>query len=160
METAKRIASYICHRYQTEYGSRIDEMKLHKLLYFVQRECMIQTGNPMFAELFKAWRYGPVMVEIRQSFRDDDLHEELSKEEILKYQKVFDKVFDTLAIKSSWSLSILSHGEYSWKKARIGYSKDAVCDVDILTEDIQKDADRIRVRRFLLDRYKQQRTGC
>ena len=36
------IASYISERYQKEYGERIDEMKLHKLLYFTQRECITQ----------------------------------------------------------------------------------------------------------------------
>ena len=38
MEELRQIASYICMRYQKEFGRGIDEMKLHKLLYFVQRE--------------------------------------------------------------------------------------------------------------------------
>ena len=45
MEDVVKIASYICDRYQKEFGTRIDEMKLHKLLYFTQRECIAQTGN-------------------------------------------------------------------------------------------------------------------
>lgn len=39
-----QVAAYICHRYFEEFGARIDEMKLHKLLYFTQRECFIQKG--------------------------------------------------------------------------------------------------------------------
>ena len=42
------IASFISLRYEYKYGSRIDEMKLHILLYFMQRECMVQTGSPLF----------------------------------------------------------------------------------------------------------------
>lgn len=38
MEDVVKVASYICQRYQREFGKRIDEMKLHKLLYFTQRE--------------------------------------------------------------------------------------------------------------------------
>ncbi len=34
MEELMNVASYISKRYSVEYGTRIDEMKLHKLLYF------------------------------------------------------------------------------------------------------------------------------
>ena len=36
-----KIASYISQRYEYQYGSRIDEMKLQILLYFMQRECIV-----------------------------------------------------------------------------------------------------------------------
>ena len=39
-----QVASYIYQRYMYDFGVRIDEMKLHKLLYFTQRECFIQKG--------------------------------------------------------------------------------------------------------------------
>ena len=47
-----KVASYISRRYEREYGSQIDEMKLHKLLYFTQRESLIQLDRPLFAESF------------------------------------------------------------------------------------------------------------
>lgn len=77
MEKVTTIASYIYQRYQQDYGKRMDEMKLHKLLYFVQREAIIQTDEPMFKERFEAWKYGPVMVEIRRMYKDDCLTEKL-----------------------------------------------------------------------------------
>lgn len=154
MEQVLEIASYICKRYLAEYGVRIDEMKLHKLLYFMQRECFVQLGEPMFCAKFKAWKYGPVMLEIRQQFKDDTLTLTLPSASLSKYQKIFDRVFEQYAPKKSWSLSTLSHGEYSWKKAREGCSPYDSCDVDIDTEDIRKDAERIKIRRFLLAKYK------
>ena len=42
-----KVASYISRRYEQTFGVRIDEMKLHKLLYFVQRETLIQTDEPL-----------------------------------------------------------------------------------------------------------------
>ena len=66
-----QVASYIYKRYMDDFGVRIDEMKLHKLLYFTQRECLIQKGEPMFEALFEAWKYGPVMVQIRQYYKND-----------------------------------------------------------------------------------------
>ena len=78
MEDVVKVASYICQRYQQQFGKQIDEMKLHKLLYFTQRESIIQTGEPIFAECFEAWKYGPVLVSIRQHYKDNSLHKDLS----------------------------------------------------------------------------------
>lgn len=150
MVSVLQVASYICQRYMEKYGVRIDEMKLHKLLYFTQRECLVQTQKPMFTETFKAWKYGPVMLEIRQHYKDDSLNLMMSDQDVAIYQKVFDVVFDSYSAKKSWSLSSLTHGEYSWQKAREGYGLLDSCDVDIKTADIAIDADRIRVRKFLL----------
>ena len=71
MEDVVKVASYICQRYQRQFGKRIDEMKLHKLLYFTQRESIIQTGQPIFEEHFEAWKYGPVLLSIRQLYKED-----------------------------------------------------------------------------------------
>ena len=52
MVSVNDAASYIYYRYRDEYGCVIDEMKLHKLMYFAQRESLIQTGNPLFKAVF------------------------------------------------------------------------------------------------------------
>lgn len=149
-ESVVQIASYICERYQKEFGTRIDEMKLHKLLYFTQRECLIQTGKPMFEEAFSAWKYGPVLVSVRQLYKRDSLRELPSENVIAKYKKVFDKVFFLYAPKTSLSLSVLSHNEYSWKHA---FSlKNGASDALIDLHDIEKDAEHVKIRRFLLEK--------
>lgn len=153
MEDVVKIASYICQRYQDQFGQRIDEMKLHKLLYFAQRECLIQLDEPLFCEQFEAWKYGPVLVAIRQLYRDDKLHDSLSPESAKKYAGVFDMIFSQYAAKDSWSLSILTHGEYSWQEARHGIGEDEPCSAHIQIEDIRKDAKRIKQRRFVLEHF-------
>ena len=144
------IASYISERYQKEYGERIDEMKLHKLLYFTQRECIIQTGEPLFNEPFSAWKYGPVIVSIRQLYKNDMLHDMPSDEVVRKYKPVFDKVFEQYAPKSSLSLSSLSHGECSWQRARGSAGRDDRCDTYLDIHDIEQDAERVKTRRLVL----------
>ena len=52
MENLMSVASYVFNRYQETMGEKIDEMKLHKLLYFAQRESIIQRNEPLFAEVF------------------------------------------------------------------------------------------------------------
>lgn len=150
MEDVVKIASYICGRYQQEFGRRIDEMKLHKLLYLMQRESIIQTGEPLFKEQFEAWKYGPVLFDIHKRFLSEDLHEQLSTEAMEKHKNLFDRIFNTYASKSSWSLSTLTHGEYSWQKAREGFAPDDHCEAEIKTDDIKVDAQRIKTRRQLL----------
>lgn len=146
-----KVASYIYCRYKEEYGKDIDEMKLHKLLYFAQRECIVQTREPLFDDTFEAWKYGPVMVGVRQYFKSGDLLYLMPHEkDICRYKSVFDKVFETYAPKNSWSLSSLTHGEYSWRVAREGVSPDEQSDRKIRTKDIAVDAERIRTRRYLL----------
>lgn len=150
MADVLKIASYIAERYKRDFKERIDEMKLHKLLYFTQREALIQTDAPMFDASFYGWKYGPVLLEIREGYRNDTLHTQPSEETIKKYQEVFDKIFEHYAVKDSWSLSRLSHGELSWKNARIGLLPSENGNVKMKIEDIRKDAERIKMRRYLL----------
>ena len=54
MEDVLNIAAHIAQRYYSEYNQQIDEMKLHSLMYFAQRESLIQTGEPLFNAAFMA----------------------------------------------------------------------------------------------------------
>ena len=148
MIKALQAASYIYNRYRTEYGKIIDEMKLHKLLYFSQRESLIMLGEPMFCARFSAWKYGPVLVSIRRSYRNGTLNCRIDDEDINKYEPVFDQVFKNYAPKSSWSLSELSHGESSWQKARNNMPEGAKCTSLISVTDIKADAERMKMRRL------------
>lgn len=150
MEDVVKIASYICCRYKKEYGYKIDEMKLHKLLYFTQRECIAQTGKPMFDATFYAWLYGPVLPDIRTLYKQDLLHDLPSDETIVKYLPVFDAIFKDLASTKSVMLSAISHGEISWKKARVGYRKFEESNVPMKLEDIYEDARRYKKRCVML----------
>lgn len=145
-----QVASYLYKRYMDDFGVRIDEMKLHKLLYFTQRECLIQKGEPMFDAQFEAWKYGPVMVQIRLHYKNDSLPELMDKEQVVQYEPVFDMVFKTYAPQKSWSLSTLTHGEFSWKHAREGIDEQDSSEVEMKTEDIMVDANRVRERRAVL----------
>ena len=143
------VASYICKRYMDTFHQAIDEMKLHKLLYFTQREALVQTGEPMFAEQFMAWKYGPVMQLIRPLYKNGLLTNMPSDDFINANKNVFDMVFTQYAPRDSWSLSMLSHDEYSWIKARNGCGVDDYCDTLIQLEDIREDAKRIKLQRAL-----------
>jgi uncharacterized phage-associated protein len=146
-----KVASYIYKRYQDEMNTEIDEMKLHKLLYLSQRESIIRTGQPMFSEPFAAWKYGPVIVKVRDQYKSKTLNALPTEEELAPFRESIDFVFKTYAPKDSWTLSILTHGESSWQKAREGYGQEDHCDVLLDLNDIKKDAERMKMRRFYFD---------
>lgn len=152
MVSVAKAASYIFHRYKEEKGTNIDEMKLHKLLYLSQRESIIVTGEPMFSAPFEAWKYGPVVVEVRDLYRNEALNETLTEQELEKYKPVFDYVFVNYSDKDSWSLSILTHSETSWQNARKGLGPDDHSSNQLRLEDIRNDAEMMRMRRFFFDK--------
>lgn len=151
MLSVAKAASYIYLRYKEEKDTKIDEMKLHKLLYLSQRESIIVTGEPMFSAPFEAWKYGPVVVEVRDLYRKEVLNETLTEQELKKYKPVFDYVFVNYANKDSWSLSILTHSETSWQNARMGLGPDDQSSNLLSLEDIRNDAEMIKMRRFFFN---------
>lgn len=153
MENVLQVAAYTSERYQKEYGQQISEMKLHKLLYFSQRESLIQTDQPLFNATFFGWKYGPVLKEIRGAYRDGLLSTPIPKNVEQRIAPVIDKVFSDYAAKDAWSLSRLTHGEISWKNSREGISQGEIGDKAICIEDIRKDALRVKERRAMLNQY-------
>lgn len=73
MEKILNVAKYIVDTYKKISGTSIDEMKLHKLLYFTQRENLAITGQAMFQEPFEGWKYGPVSRAVRDAFTGTDI---------------------------------------------------------------------------------------
>lgn len=144
------VASYIANRYEKEFGERIDEMKLHKLLYFTQREALIQTDEPIFPEELQGWRLGPVAPEIRKPYQEDSFDKNVSDADMAGYMGVMDYVFENYAPKDSWSLSRLSHGEICWKMSRKGIAPSESSTEVIPTENIRLDAKRMQERRTML----------
>jgi uncharacterized phage-associated protein len=94
MENLMSVASYVFNRYQDTMGEKIDEMKLHKLLYFAQRESIIQKNEPLFAEVFYGWKFGPILKEIRNAYRDNTFFNVVDEDIVARIKKIMDKVFE------------------------------------------------------------------
>lgn len=147
MEKLIDVASYIVNRYQEEYKEKIDEMKLHKLLYFAQRESYIMNNSPLFQEQFLGWKYGPVLRDVRNMYRDNSFKRVVSNDCVERIKPIIDEVFNRYADKDSWSLSRLTHGELSWMNARKDIPDGENGFNKIENSDIQLDAQRIKERR-------------
>lgn len=145
------VAAYIANKFLSTYGQKIDEMKLHKLMYFAQRESFIQKNEPLFPATFYGWKYGPILKEIRGAYREGTFENIVLQNFVDENSStILDNVFADYAEKDSWSLSRLTHGEISWKNSRIGIAQDDNSDRPMNNDDIRKDAKRIRERREML----------
>jgi len=153
MERAIDVAHYIFDEYKKQSGEVIDEMKLHKLLYLSQRESIAITGEPLFAEKFEGWKYGPVCTTVRLHYTDDGIFANnlanispesayIVKSVILQYGAI-----------ESWKLSEMSHKELSWRNSRKGLSSDAYGNVPLSLDDIREDAKKIRPYDPIWDMY-------
>ncbi len=151
MENVMNVAAWACRRYRKDFGQDIDEMKLHKLLYFAQRESLVRSSDPMFGATFYGWKYGPVLPEVREEWGTGALKDMPVTPLSPENEEIMDYIFGQYAAKSSWSLSRLSHGELSWQNSREGIAEDENSNNPMRLEDIRKDADRIRTHRAKLD---------
>ena len=152
MEQILNVAQFIFDEYKRISGEIIDEMKMHKLLYFAQRESFAITGTPMFHGDLQGWKYGPVSPEVRSFFTKDGIQAETSdvsdeaayilKNVLLEYGPI-----------ETWKLSAMSHAEQSWKNARKGLAPDEIGQRVLSLEDIQKDAEKVRPYDHVWDMY-------
>lgn len=145
MIDVRTAAKYLLHRYKQESGSTMDEMKLHKLLYFTQRESFILLGKPMFLDKFEAWKYGPVMRCLRKAQWESQSQSVLPVDS--EYIPFLEDTLRRYAPMDSWPLSNISHGETCWQKAKD--KEIGLTPVAIETSDIEYDAMVIKYRRFM-----------
>ena len=145
-------AAYIIRRYREVAEEQLDEMKLHKLLYFTQREALAITGEPAFAEVFEGWKYGPVSREVRSAYCGGEIIVETKEvSDGLKY--IVNNVIDEYGAIASWKLSKLSHKETSWENARAGLKAGENGNRPLKLEDIRADAAKVRPYDHVWDMY-------
>ncbi|MDE6207054.1 MAG: DUF4065 domain-containing protein [Muribaculaceae bacterium] len=120
-------------------------MKLHKLLYFTQRESFVLLGKPMFLDRFEAWKYGPVMRCLRKAHWKTQISSMLPEDS--EYIPVLEDTLNRYSSMDSWTLSSISHGETCWQKAKD--KEVSSIPVAIETSDIEYDAMLIKRRRFM-----------
>lgn len=139
-------ARYLIHSYESYSRSLFEnsEMKLQKLIYLAQRQSIALTGEILFQNDIQGWKHGPVVPELRYFLENGYTPyegEPLSETE--KY--IIDNVVNTYGMFEAWSLREMTHNELSWKNSRIGLNdEDSGCEV-LKLEDIEKDAEKVRI---------------
>lgn len=139
MYNAIDIARYIINK-SNEKGYDISNLKLQKILYFVQAEFISKTPNSTlcFGDRMEAWAYGPVVPSVYQEFKRFGSNQIPTIKKILDFdvntlsvkeidfvapfvsdddKLMVDEVIDECSLFSVAELIDITHGQQPWKDA-------------------------------------------
>ena len=139
MYSAVDVARYVIW-YCKRQGYSISNLKLQKILYFVQAEFLVNTGKPCFSEEIEAWDFGPVVPEVYHEFKifgSADIPRAvcMNADELIlkKDRKIINEMVDQCAHYTASALVEITHNQDPWVKAYEKY-----CNNVIEKEDIQQ----------------------
>ena len=116
-------------------------------MYFAQRESLMDTDNLLFDEDFYGWKFGPVLMSVREEYRNATPYSNVVQAVDDFTSSLLEKVLARYAERSSWSLSRLSHDEVSWKHAREGLNPEDNGNVPLTEKMMRVDAVREKAQR-------------
>lgn len=136
---ASDLAKKIVCRTDVEHGDTISNLKLQKLLYYMQGFHLALFDAPFFNETIEAWTYGPVVPVVFREFKryqnrsinPENYHDELQLPD--EEERMFNRVYDEYSRFSAVALMQMTHNEGPWRSHDIG---------DVITND--------ELRRFFL----------
>ncbi len=123
------IAQYIIRRCN-EQNQPISNLRLQKILYFVQAEFLVSKGEPCFNERIEAWAFGPVVPEVYHRYKGygaasipfvttSPFIRLLCEED----QNLIDRVIDETSKYSVTTLVDITHNQTPWINAyRLGFN--------------------------------------
>lgn len=123
MYSALDVAKYII-LYCKENGYSISNLKLQKLLYFVQAQFLVALNVLAFDEEIEAWDFGPVVPSVYRYFRIYGAAEIPEREARgarrhirVEEQMLIDEILEQCAGYSATYLVDLTHRQRPWKEA-------------------------------------------
>lgn len=126
MENVKDVANSIII-FSNKNNISIDNLRLQKLLYFIEKEYIAQTDSLLFKEEFEAFRYGPVIKSIWRKYstygaKEIKLNQTEVSVSLLNAYFIESKVLSYSKF-STWSLVEKSHKDKVWNDAKNKYNK-------------------------------------
>ena len=125
-------------------GELVTEMRLHKLLYYIQGWSLGLRGREIFNEHVSAWVHGPVVKTIRKrcpknklQHVDKNLFPEVGSLAV-EDQKFITNIWHQYRGFSAWALRNMTHREQPWVKAREGFSPQVPSDVQISFDEMKQ----------------------
>ena len=113
----KDIAAYIVN-YSIETNNYVSNLKLQKLLYYVQAYFAVQKNTPCFNEEIRHWRHGPVVREAYSEYKvyfNDDITDIKTCGFIEDSDKdLINEVVDSYCGYNAWDMVRKTHEEKPW----------------------------------------------
>ncbi|WP_214873923.1 Panacea domain-containing protein [Exiguobacterium sp. s140] len=141
---AKIVANYFLSLSKPNTVESITNLKLQKLLYYVQGFNLAINNTVLFSEKIEAWAHGPVVPDVYREFKgfgykDIVIEEDYDFSELTTEQKkIIRDVWEVFKFYDGKELEKLSHSESPWKDARVGLaeydSSNAIISADSIKE--------------------------
>ena len=147
MSKTLAVAKYLNELNVERHGCDMDEMKMHKMMYFSQRESLMNTNNPLFGDSIEAWKFGPVLRSVRNEYKRNHMFESVNETLTEEEKRLVESVFERYDSFDAWDLSSLSHEEFSWKQAREGLAPNENGSQKLSLRAMRVDAKREMLRR-------------
>lgn len=113
------VAKYIIN-YSIENNYPINNLKLQKLLYYVQANFLINKNKPCFVQDIVHWRHGPVVTEAYSEFRkyfNDNINDKQSVNiELIECsdRELIEDVVKAYKNMTPWDMVAKTHEENPW----------------------------------------------
>lgn len=114
------IAKYIIY-HEDSQGRTVSNLRLQKLLYFVQAQFVVKKDSPCFSQRMEAWDYGPVVPEVYHSYKffgSNAIPCTKSSFRIGEADRaLIDSMLDSCSNYSTSTLVEMTHSQDPWKLA-------------------------------------------
>ena len=147
MANALAVAKFLNELNKSKHGCDMNQMKMHKLMYFSQRESLMITDDPLFEDAFEAWKYGPVLTVVRNEYSTGHMFNEEYGSLKGNDRELVTSVFNRYDVLNAWDLGTISHEEFSWKQARAGLAPNENGRKSLSLSAMRVDAKRELLRR-------------
>ncbi len=145
MARATEVARFLVHlAANADEPDYLTNLRLQKLLYYVQAWSLVMRGKPMFPERIEAWVHGPVVRDVYGRYAanscrvisPDDIGDE--DFDLADDEKAFiGSVWESYNGYSASKLREMTHQEDPWRNAREGFGPADSCDVEITRESMR-----------------------
>ena len=122
MYSAIAVANYIIE-YEHSKNRMISNLKLQKLLYFVQARFFMVYGKPCFRDKIEAWSFGPVVVNVYHAYKysggmditclEEDVDINISNQD----KEIINEVLESFAKTPIFRLVEITHHQTPWMSA-------------------------------------------
>ena len=114
----------LAHRHK----EHVTAMKMQKMLYFLYRDYLQETGDALFSERFSTWKYGPVLESVYHTYKKFGSSRirgyggipaySIRDEDDPILERLIKKVWTRCLLHNGIYLSVLTHRQGgAWRKA-------------------------------------------
>ena len=118
--SALDVAKYVI-KHEHDNNREVSNLRLQKLLYFVQAKVLVKTGSPCFDDDIEAWDYGPVVPVVYHKYKIFGSLDIRLLESVPPLGNPTEEyaaaMLDTCKDYPTYQLVDITHSQSPWKKA-------------------------------------------